>query len=167
MAEVFKQYELEAVQEEYEREKMLAMQQFEAKEMELKECLLNDLQDKKKAYDHYRHNIDLSSGGTNLCRPACLVLHLLSLKNERVRAFSVLIVALDSFEPKSMVTRKLRRRHYDPMPTVEKRRKVTPISSLVYMLEENEVEEDIKTIFKVKQVKLSVLSKCEYYCRAN
>lgn len=48
-----------------------------------------------------------------------------------------------------MVTRKLRRRHYDPLPTVEKRRKVAPLSSLVYMLEENEVDEDIKMIFKV------------------
>lgn len=48
-----------------------------------------------------------------------------------------------------MVTRKLRRRHYEPIPTVEKRRKVAPLSSLVYMLEENDVEEDIKMIFKV------------------
>lgn len=56
---------------------------------------------------------------------------------------------IDSFEPKNMVTRKLRRRHYEPMPTVEKRRKVVPLSSLVYMLEENDVEEDIKMIFKV------------------
>ena len=57
--------------------------------------------------------------------------------------------AVDSFEPKNMVTRKLRRRHYDPMPTSEKRRKVAPISSLVYVLEDNDVEEDIKMIFKV------------------
>ena len=57
--------------------------------------------------------------------------------------------AIDSFEPKNMVTRKLRRRHYDPLPTVEKRRKVAPLSSLVYVLEENEAEEDVKMIFKV------------------
>ena len=63
VAEVYKQYELEAANEEYEREKSLAMQQFEAKGLELKECLLNDLQDKKKAYDNYRHNLDLASGG--------------------------------------------------------------------------------------------------------
>ena len=65
VAEVFKQYELEVADEEYEREKALAKQQFEAKGLELKECLLNDLQDKKKAYDHYRHNMDLASGGTS------------------------------------------------------------------------------------------------------
>lgn len=49
-----------------------------------------------------------------------------------------------------MVTRKLRRRHYEPLPTVEKRRKVVPLSSLVYILEENEVDEDLKMIFKVR-----------------
>ena len=35
------------------------------------------------------------------------------------------------------------------MPTVEKRRKVAPLSSLVYSLEENDVDEDIRMIFKV------------------
>lgn len=64
VAEVYKQYELEAAKEDYEREKALAMQQFEAKDIELKECLLNDLQDKRRAYDNYRHNMDLASGGT-------------------------------------------------------------------------------------------------------
>ena len=49
-----------------------------------------------------------------------------------------------------MVTRKLRRRHCDPVPTVEKRRKVAPLSSLVYILDENEVDDDIKVIFKVR-----------------
>lgn len=48
-----------------------------------------------------------------------------------------------------MVTRKLRRRHYDPLPTVEKRRRAAPLSSLVYVLEENEMDEDIRMIFKV------------------
>ena len=48
-----------------------------------------------------------------------------------------------------MVTRKLRRRHYDPLPTVEKRRRAAPLSSLVYVLDENEMDEDIRMIFKV------------------
>ena len=49
-----------------------------------------------------------------------------------------------------MVTRKLRRRPHDPLPTVEKRRKLTPLSSLVYILDEGEVDEDLKIIFKVQ-----------------
>ena len=48
-----------------------------------------------------------------------------------------------------MVTRKLRRRPHDPLPAVEKRRKLTPLSSLVYVLDEGEVDEDLKVIFKV------------------
>ncbi len=138
VAEVFKQYELEAAKEDYEREKALAIQQFEAKGLELKECLLNDLQDKKRAYDNYRHNMDLSSAGNR------------EWQLERLLLASFLFsLAIDSFEPKNMVTRKLRRRHYDPLPTVEKRRKVAPLSSLVYVLEDSDVEEDMKTIFRV------------------
>lgn len=57
--------------------------------------------------------------------------------------------AVDSFEPKTMVTRKLRRRPHDPLPAVEKRRKPTPLSSLVYILDEGDVDEDLKVIFKV------------------
>lgn len=63
IAQVFRQYEMDAAKEDYEREKSLAMQQFEAKGLELKECLLSDLHDKKRAYDNYRYNMDLSSGG--------------------------------------------------------------------------------------------------------
>ena len=59
-------------------------------------------------------------------------------------------VAVDSFEPKTMVTRKLRRRHYDPLPMPEKRRKLAPLSSLVYVLDEHEVDDDLKVIFKVR-----------------
>ncbi len=63
VAKVFRDYEKDMANEEFKREKSAAVQQFEAKGMELKECLLNDLHDKRKAYDQYRHNIDLSSSG--------------------------------------------------------------------------------------------------------
>ena len=56
---------------------------------------------------------------------------------------------VDAFEPKTMVTRKLRRRHYEPLPIPEKRRKLAPLSSLVYVLDEHEVDDDLKVIFKV------------------
>ena len=65
---------------------------------------------------------------------------------EFVHSFST----VDAFEPKTMVTRKLRRRPHDPLPAVEKRRKLTPLSSLVYVLDEGEVDEDLKVIFKVR-----------------
>ncbi|CAI7993023.1 Sin3 histone deacetylase corepressor complex component SDS3 [Geodia barretti] len=82
---------------------------------------MHDQQDKKRAYENYRHTAELSTGG-----------------------------GLDSFEPKTMVTRKLRRRHYEPLPMPEKRRKLAPLSSLVYVLDEHEVDDDLKVIFKGK-----------------
>lgn len=145
VAEVFKQYELAAATEEYEREKAQAIQQFEAKGLELKECLLNDLQDKKKAYDNYRHNLDLASG-----RIHPFPVFFRGNPPSPIPPPSSSAAAIDSFEPKNMVTRKLRRRHCDPVPTVEKRRKVAPLSSLVYILDESEVDDDIKVIFKVR-----------------
>ena len=42
--------------------------------MELKECLMHDLQEKKRAYETYRHSMELGSGGMRVlarCRP-CL-----------------------------------------------------------------------------------------------
>ena len=49
-----------------------------------------------------------------------------------------------------MVTRKLRRRHYDPLPVSDKRRKPAPLSSVVYVLDDSEVEDDLKLIYKVR-----------------
>lgn len=35
----------------------------QVKKVELKECLMHDQQDKKKAYENYRHTAELSTGG--------------------------------------------------------------------------------------------------------
>ncbi|XP_013115814.1 sin3 histone deacetylase corepressor complex component SDS3 [Stomoxys calcitrans] len=56
----------------------------------------------------------------------------------------------DSMEIKPTVTRKLRRRPNDPVPVVEKRRKPTTGQLLVYLLEEKEIENDLKTIQRGK-----------------
>ena len=61
VADVFRQYELAVVEQEFEREKAIAVQQLEAKQQDLKECLLQDLHDKRKAYDSYRHGVEVSS----------------------------------------------------------------------------------------------------------
>ena len=70
-----------------------------------------------------------------------------------------------------MVTRKLRRRPHDPLPAVEKRRKLTPLSSLVYVLDEGEVDEDLKVIFKASggsccSIGDVLTMQYHYYCRA-
>ena len=42
----------------------------QAKRLELKECLINELQDKKRAYENYRHTSELGAGGRQLSVPA-------------------------------------------------------------------------------------------------
>ena len=67
-AQVIRQYELDVANETFKREKVVAIEQFEVKGVELKECLLNDLHDKRKAYDQCRLSIDLiANGGVCMC----------------------------------------------------------------------------------------------------
>ena len=35
----------------------------QAKKLELKDCLIHDLQEKKRVYENYRHTAELSTGG--------------------------------------------------------------------------------------------------------
>lgn len=51
----------------------------------------------------------------------------------------------DSMEVKPVMTRKLRRRPNDPVPVPEKRRKA-PAAQIIYILDEKEVETDLKKI---------------------
>lgn len=53
-------------------------------------------------------------------------------------------------EIKPTVTRKLRRRPNEPVPVVEKRRKPTTGQLLVYLLDEKEIEGDLKLISRGK-----------------
>lgn len=53
----------------------------------------------------------------------------------------------DSMDVKPVTTRKLRRRPNDPLPVPEKRRKTSP-TQLCYLLDENEIMEDLRIINK-------------------
>lgn len=55
----------------------------------------------------------------------------------------------DQIEPKPAMTRKLRRRPNDPLPVPDKRRK-NPPTQLNYLLDEKEIEEDLKEINSAK-----------------
>lgn len=57
----------------------------------------------------------------------------------------------DSMEVKPTVTRKLRRRPNEPLPVVEKRRK-PPTGQLVLLLEEKDIENDLKLITRGKNI---------------
>lgn len=55
----------------------------------------------------------------------------------------------DAMEVKPVMTRKLRRRPNDPIPLPEKRRK-PPTAQLVYLLDEKEIENDLKQMSRGK-----------------
>lgn len=59
---------------------------------------------------------------------------------------------IESGELRQTITRKLRRRPNDPVPVIEKRRKpgAGPVSGLVLMLDEKEIEYDLKLISRGK-----------------
>lgn len=61
---------------------------------------------------------------------------------------SCIFSAPDSADQKPAMTRKLRRRPNDPVVPApqEKRRKPPPVSNIYYLLQEHEVEQDVKAI---------------------
>uniref|UniRef100_A0AAQ4RSV9 SDS3 homolog, SIN3A corepressor complex component n=1 Tax=Gasterosteus aculeatus aculeatus TaxID=481459 RepID=A0AAQ4RSV9_GASAC len=62
----------------------------------------------------------------------------------------------DSMEVKPIMTRKLRRRPNDPVPIPDKRRKPAPdILHLNYLLTDDQIMEDLRTLNKLKAFKLS------------
>lgn len=66
---------------------------------------------------------------------------------------SLSIIVADTIESKSMVTRKLRRRaHCDPSSLSDGKRRKTATHSLVYLLDDMEVEDDVRTLCKVRLV---------------
>ncbi|XKL59300.1 hypothetical protein PGB90_000316 [Kerria lacca] len=74
----------------------------------------------------------------------------------------------DQIEPKPAMTRKLRRRPNDPLPVPDKRRK-NPPTQLNYLLDEKEIEEDLKEInsakFSNKKLGSNILDKPLTECR--
>lgn len=72
VAKTFHDYELSNTKEEFEREKAAALQQYESKKAELKDCLLHELQDKRRAYDNYRNTVELGAAGTTIAHHAYL-----------------------------------------------------------------------------------------------
>uniref|UniRef100_H0WG00 SDS3 homolog, SIN3A corepressor complex component n=1 Tax=Otolemur garnettii TaxID=30611 RepID=H0WG00_OTOGA len=59
----------------------------------------------------------------------------------------------DSMEVKPIMTRKLRRRPNDPVPIPDKRRKPAPPSQLNYLLTDEQIMEDLRTLNKLKSPK--------------
>merc|ERR1712156_778063 len=124
--DVVKDLEVEMVEQDFIREKKSAFREFEDQKVYLKDQLIAELEEKQKLIETERHNMELTG---------------------------------DSMELKPITTRKLRRRANEPSAASdgsgnyggnEKRRKPMQMSSMTYMLEDNDIIEDLKIINKNK-----------------
>lgn len=115
---IYRDYMIECVEKDYILEKKAVAKDFEEKKIDLKENLVTDFEDKRKAIESERFSMELTG---------------------------------DSMEVKPVMTRKLRRRPNDPIPVPEKRRKPVTCQP-VFLLDEKEIESDLKIINRGKVV---------------
>lgn len=69
IAEICRKYEIELVEKEYIREQKAAQEEYEQKKVELKETLLNELQEKKKVIETERSSMELTGDSVEV-KPA-------------------------------------------------------------------------------------------------
>ncbi|KAF7667770.1 hypothetical protein LDENG_00048570 [Lucifuga dentata] len=125
-ADLFLQLETEQVERNYIKEKKAAVKEFDDKKVELKENLIAELEEKKKMIENEKLTMELTG---------------------------------DSMEVKPIMTRKLRRRPNDPVPIPDKRRKPAPdilLKKLNYLLTDEQIMEDLRTLNKLKSPKRPV-----------
>ncbi|XP_077456400.1 sin3 histone deacetylase corepressor complex component SDS3 isoform X4 [Stigmatopora argus] len=125
-AELFLQLETEQVERNYFKEKKAAVKELDDKKVELKENLIAELEEKKKMIENEKLTMELTG---------------------------------DSMEVKPIMTRKLRRRPNDPVPIPDKRRKPAPdilYTKLNYLLSDDQIMEDLRTLNKLKSPKRPV-----------
>jgi len=115
---VVRELELEMAEQDYVSEKKAAVREFEEKKVYLKEQLIAELEEKQKMIEQERTTMELTG---------------------------------DSMELKPINTRKLRRRGNEPSETRsypgDKRRK-QPQTTLTYLLDDSEINDDLKIINK-------------------
>ncbi|KFM67625.1 hypothetical protein X975_20218, partial [Stegodyphus mimosarum] len=131
--DVFLRLEKERVEREYFLEKEAAQKEYEEKKIELKENLIADLEEKKRIIEAERSSMELTGDKSSLQLADLAIIRRLIME--------------DSMEVKPVTTRKLRRRPNDPLPMPEKRRKTLP-TQLNFLLDDNEILEDLRVLNK-------------------
>lgn len=128
--ELYRDYMVQCVEKDYILEKNAAVKEYEEKKADLRDNLLTDFEDKRKAIEQERNSMELNS---------------------------------DTIDQKPAITRKLRRRPNEPLPAVEnKRRKNGGPNQLILMLEDKEIDNDLKLISRGK-----VLTPIKQPCYSN
>lgn len=137
MNNVWRDCLFEAIEREFVRERRLARKEFEDRNHELTETLIAELNERKKAIEHDNLTMELCMWFVNVCLSYVLVFNIWCR-----------FLAPDSADLKPAMTRKLRRRPNDPVVPApqEKRRKPPPVSQISYMLQDHEIEQDLKAI---------------------
>jgi len=110
--QAWRDLEYNSIEKDYSSEQKTIGKEFEEKKIELRERLVNELEDQKKQIESERYSTELTS---------------------------------DPSEVKPIVTRKLRRRPNDPVPLPERRKKA-PQSQITFLLDEKQIDEDIKAM---------------------
>lgn len=118
LSETYLELEIDRIKKEYENEKKSAKKEFKEKTAELKETLIAQLEEKKKAIETDWLSLD---------------------------------IFYDEYEGKLITTRKLRRRQNDiqlnsPEPTKRLKPSKPPVSTIKFLLDEAEIEEDLYII---------------------
>lgn len=139
---IYRDYLTEWVERDYILEKKAAAKEFEEKKIDLKENLLTDMEEKRKMIESDRHTMELTGDSMEVRNFYASTLILQNSIHFTIHFLHVQV--------KPPMTRKLRRRPNDPVPEkVEKRRKPPP-AQLNYLLDEKEIENDLKAISRGK-----------------
>lgn len=132
---------IESIEREYNRECSLALKEYDDRKKELTETLTAELNEKKKAILNDYLTAELG---------VYIFLFLMIknyFKNYCFKYNLNMFLVVESSDQKPPLTRKLRRRQNDPDPVLqEKRRNPPPVSNINYLLNEHEIEQDIKDI---------------------
>ncbi|XP_063973866.1 sin3 histone deacetylase corepressor complex component SDS3 isoform X2 [Diachasmimorpha longicaudata] len=135
--EIYRDYLIDWAEKDYKLEQKAAAKEYEEKKVDLKENLLADMEEKRKMIESDRQTMELAGDSTEQYK----VINKSIESNQRWKV---------DREVKPVMTRKLRRRPNDPVPEkVEKRRKVLQVQ-VNYLLDEKEVENDLKAISRGK-----------------
>lgn len=111
--EIYRDFSMECAERDFINEKRAALKEYEDKRTALRENIISDLEEKRKAVENERHAMELSG---------------------------------DLTETKPTNTRKLRRRPNEPVPVAAEKRRKPTVSQLVMLLDDKEIENDLKLI---------------------
>lgn len=149
---IYREHAMDLAEKDYIAEKRAASKEYEEKTVEMKENLIQDMEEKRKNIEAERLSMELAGmlpGTVFAGKSSVTKKHFPFLISGGYHFYSVVnIFTGDLTETKPAMTRKLRRRPNDPAPVPEKRgRKIASLPSQInFLLDEKDIEADLKSI---------------------